>query len=275
MGNKLKVADLPPVARTLLIPLSYRAIENRKPDPILPDKQAVELLARFDVDYERMVKSLGFEQLCTMMRARQFDRWAAAFLASHPGGVVVDIGCGLDARAARVDDGRRKWFGLDFPEVVEVRRTLLPAGPRERLIPGSVLDFAWMDAVAAENAPAMFIAEGVLPYLPGGDVRRLLTALAERFPGSEFGFDAINRFSVRIHQFHPAIRKAGARLGWALERAEEIETWSPRIRLLEEWDYFREREPQLGIFNWMRVIPPFVKANYLVRYGFEDPHPAG
>src|SRR5512137_2347502 len=96
--NKLLVADLPPVARTLLIPLSYRAIESRKPDPIFCDSQAVELFARFDIDFERMVKSLGLEQIATMMRTRQFDRWAAAFLQANPGAVVVDIGCGLDAR---------------------------------------------------------------------------------------------------------------------------------------------------------------------------------
>jgi O-methyltransferase involved in polyketide biosynthesis/protein-S-isoprenylcysteine O-methyltransferase Ste14 len=273
-GARLRVADLPPVARTLLIPLSYRAMENRKPSPLLRDPQAVELLARFDVDYERMVKSLGLEQICTMMRTRQFDRWAAAFLKEHPGGIIVDLGCGLDARPARVDDGRRTWFGLDFPEVIEVRRNLLPDGPRERLIAGSILDSAWMDAVAAEGRPVFFIAEGVLPYLEGADVRRLTVALAERFPGSELGFDAINRFSVWIHKFHPAIRKAGVRLGWALENVKELESWSPRIHLVEEWDYYRENEPRLGAYNWMRVFPPFVKANYLVRYGFENlPHP--
>jgi len=270
MADKLRVADLPPVARTLLIPLSYRAIESRKPDPILRDPQAVKLIARFDVDYEQMVKSLGLEQIATMMRTRQFDRWAAAFLRAKPGAVVVDIGCGLDARPSRVDDGQRRWFGLDFPEVIEARRKLLPDGPRERLIAGSVLDFAWMDAVAAEKQPVTFIAEGVLPYLEGDDVRRLIVTLSERFPGSELGFDAINRFSVWIHSFHPAIRKAGVRLQWVLENAKDLESWDAGIHLQEEWDYYRENEPRLGIYNWMRLFPPFVKTNYLVRLRFGD-----
>jgi O-methyltransferase involved in polyketide biosynthesis len=270
--GRLRVADLPPVARTLLIPLSYRAIESRKPDPILCDPQEVEILSRFDVDYERMVKSFGLEQICTMMRTRQFDRWASAFLGSHPGGMIVDIGCGLDARPARVDDGKRLWFGLDFPEVIELRRRLLPESPRERLIGGSVLDGVWMETIAAEKRPVLFIAEGVLPYLKDEEVRRVILLLAEGFPGGELAFDAINRFSVWIHSFHPGIRKAGVRLGWVLEDAREIESWSPRIRLLEEWDYYRERDPRLGVYNLMRFFPPFVKANYLVRYGFEN-HP--
>jgi O-methyltransferase involved in polyketide biosynthesis len=184
------------------------------------------------------VKPLALEQIATMMRTRQFDRWAAAFLKAHPGGIVVDIGCGLDARPARVNDGGCIWFGLDFPEVIEVRKNLLPEGARERLIAGSVLDFAWMDAVAAEKRPVMFIAEGVFPYLEGRDVRSLVAALSERFPGGELGFDAINRFSVWIHSFHPAIRKAGVRLQWVLEDAKELESWSRHIRLLEEWDYY-------------------------------------
>jgi O-methyltransferase involved in polyketide biosynthesis len=127
-----------------------------------------------------------------------------------------------------------------------------------------------MDAVAAEKRPVMFIAEGVLPYLEGDDVRRLIVTLSERFPGSELGFDAINRFSVWIHSFHPAIRKAGVRLQWVLENAKDLESWGPSIHLLEEWDYYRENEPRLGIYNWMRLFPPFVKTNYLVRLRFGD-----
>ncbi len=264
--DKLRVADLPPVARTLLIPLAYRAVESHKPAPILSDRLAVELLARFDEDFGKLVRPLGLEQIATMMRTRQFDRWAQAFLEAYPGGVVVDIGCGLDARPARVDDGRRLWFGLDFPEVIAVRRTLLPVGPREQLIAGSILEPAWIEVIAAEKRPVIFIAEGVLPYLAEADVRGLVVRLSERFSGSALAFDAINRFSIWMHSFHPAIRKAGVRLQWSVEDGRELEAWSRHLHLAEAWDYFQEREPRLGLFNWMRLFPPFIKANYLLHY---------
>jgi O-methyltransferase involved in polyketide biosynthesis len=37
---------------------------------------------------------------------REFDRLARAFLAEIPDGVIVDLGCGLDTRFERVDDGQ-------------------------------------------------------------------------------------------------------------------------------------------------------------------------
>jgi O-methyltransferase involved in polyketide biosynthesis len=264
--GKLRVADLPPVARTLLVPLACRADESRRPDAMIRDDRAREILSRFEEEDTLALKMGGTDRTFTMMRARQFDRYARAFLGEQPGGMVVDIGCGLDTRSSRVDDGRRLWLGLDLPEVIAVRRTLIPEGPRERLLGGSVTDPAWMDGIAAEKRPAIFIAEGVFPYFEPGDVRRLIVNLSERFPGSELAFDALSWFSIRLHSLHPVIRKTGARLGWGMDDGREIEAWSPRIHLLEAWNYFKQKEPRLGIANLMRFIPPLANANFIARY---------
>jgi O-methyltransferase involved in polyketide biosynthesis len=233
---------------------------------MIRDERAGEILARFEAQDLAPLKLSGADHVGTMMRARQFDRWARAFLELHPGAVVVDLGCGLDTRAARVDDGRRLWFGLDMPEVIALRRSLIPTGERENLIEGSVLNPAWMDAIAAERKPVMFIAEGVFPYLRGEDLRRMITRLADRFPGGELAFDALTRFSIRLHNLHPLLRKAGAHLQWGLDDARELELWNPRIRLLEIWKYFDHNEPRLGLYNLMRFLPVFPGMNYIVRY---------
>ncbi len=264
--TKLRVADLPPVARTLLVPLECRAEESRRPDAMIRDDRAVEILARFEESGTAPLTMSVLDRTFTMMRARQLDRYTRAFLEMHPGGMIVDLGCGLDTRSARVDDGRRLWFGLDLPEVIAVRRTLIPALLRERLLSGSVADPAWMGAVAAQKRPAIFIAEGVFPYFEAGDVRRLIVDLSERFPGSELAFDALSRFSIRLHRMHPVIRNTGARLGWGMDDGREIEAWSPRIHLLERWNYFQDQEPRLGMAQLMRFVPPLANANYIVRY---------
>jgi len=41
-----------------------------------------------------------------ILKGREFDRFAQDFLSRHPDGVVVHIGCGLDTRFERVDNGR-------------------------------------------------------------------------------------------------------------------------------------------------------------------------
>ncbi len=264
--DKLRVADLSPVARTLLATLACRAEESARPDAILRDDRAREILARFEADDLPAMKLSGADLVYTMMRARQFDRWARAFLAENPGGIVVDIGCGLDTRAARVDDGRRLWFGLDLPEVIALRRTIIPPGSREHLIEGSAASAAWMNAIVAERKPVLFIAEGVFPYLQEQDLRRTVGLLAERFPGCQLAFDALTKFSIRLHNMHPLLHKVGARLAWGLDAGKDLESWGGGIRLLEEWSYFAHNEPRLGFHNLIRYVPVLAKVNYLVRY---------
>jgi hypothetical protein len=33
---------------------------------------------------------------------------------------------------------------------------------------------------------------------------------------------------------------------WGIKRGQELETWSPGIRLLDEWFYLARPEPRLG-----------------------------
>jgi O-methyltransferase involved in polyketide biosynthesis len=266
--EKIHLADLSPVARTLLGPLACRAEESQKPDAMIRDDRAREILARFEQEELKELRLSGVDHVFTMMRARQFDRWAKAFLDEHPGGIVVDLGCGLDTRAARVDDGRRLWFGLELPEVMALRKSLVPAGPREHLIEDSVLDPAWMQTVAAAERPVIFLAEGVFPYLREKDLRNTVTLLAERFPGGELAFDAMTKFSIWLHAMHPLLRKAGAHLNWGMDDGREMARWSPRLRWLETWKYFDHFEPRLGINNLMRFLPVFSSANYIARYRF-------
>ena len=260
--SKFKVSELPPVARTMLIALAYRAVESQRQDALLKDEQAVTLIGEFDEDFTRLIRKGGMDPTCTVMRVRQFDRFAQTFLSQHPHGSVVDIGCGLTTRFQRVDNGQMSWFGLDLPEVIEIRRKLLPEEARTHLISRSILDDAWMEEI---TPPAIFLAEGVLPYLQEADIRHLMQKLGERFPGTEIVFDAINSFSMKAHRLDPTLRKALLEIHWVLDDSQVLETWGTGIRVLEEWKYFDKNEPRLRLYNWMRYIPAFTKANYILR----------
>ena len=112
------------VPETLLIPLYHRAQETQRPDAMLKDDKAVEILGKLDFDPRRF-KLQQHDVIGLVCRVREFDRFACDFLIAHPDGVVVHIGCGLDTRFERVDNGRVEWFDLDLPEVIELRRKLI------------------------------------------------------------------------------------------------------------------------------------------------------
>ena len=256
------VRDLNAVSQTLLIPLYYRAMESQRPDALVRDPMAVKLVNTLDCDFSD-VQSMKNEQVNILLRVREFDRLAREFLAQYPDGVIVDLGCGLDTRFERVDNGQVNWYGLDLPEVIELRKELLEETPRSHFIGCSVLDFAWIDILASQaGKPILFIAEAILVYLQEDDVKRLVRALAERFPGAELVCDA---FSPIVVRFHPR-PNAVARPHWGLKDDRDVERWAPGIRLLSQWYYFEKPEPRLGAMQLMRYFPFLAKAVRIVHY---------
>jgi O-methyltransferase involved in polyketide biosynthesis len=190
--------DLHGVPETLLWTLHHRALEARRPDAVLHDPWAVELVARLDYPFAERFGTGGHGVAQGQaLRAAAFDRAIRAFLAERSGATVVALGEGLETQFERVDDGRVRWLGVDLPEVVALRRALLPDGPRHRSWAGSALEAGWMDEVDP-GADVLVTAQGLLMYLRLEEVHALVEWLAERFPGGALLFDAVPRwFSAR------------------------------------------------------------------------------
>ena len=256
------IHNLNAVSQTLLIPLYFRALESQRPDALVRDPKAVELVGQLDYDFSGIQKMKN-EQVNFLLRMREFDRQARAFLVEHPNGVIVDLGCGLDTRFERIDNGQGVWYGLDVPEVIELRKELLPETPRSRYIGSSVLDFSWMDALKGQSGrPILFLAEAMLVYLEEADVKRLVQTLAGRFPGAELVCEAYSPVVIRLHPRPAAV----AQPHWGLKDDREVEAWASGIRLLSRWYYFDQPEPRLGTFRLMRYIPFLARMVRIVHY---------
>jgi O-methyltransferase involved in polyketide biosynthesis len=247
------------VPETLLIPLCYRAIETQRPDAMMKDEKAVELVKRlssdgpirYDSDWIKQTPMAEATKVMRIMLTREMDRYTRDFLNRHPEAVVVHIGCGLDSRFERVDNGQVEWYDLDFPEVIELRRKLIgDEGGRYHLLDCSVLEPAWLETVRAHRGrPFLVLAEGVFMYFTEAQVKSLVLTLRDRFPGAELVFDAWRPFEIWLGNF-----VLGGLLRWGFWRGQEIEGWGDGIRLLDEWGYFDRPEPRLGSFRWMAPI---------------------
>ncbi|MDG9726803.1 class I SAM-dependent methyltransferase [Streptomyces sp. DH41] len=217
------------VQETLLIPLYARAVENRKEHALLRDPRAEEIVVSIDYDFTR------FDDLPSLtgalLRTRLFDRWAADFLSEHPDGTVVEIGIGLNTRYERVDNGRARWFDLDLPDVIALRRDFFTDTPRRTMIAGSVTDEPWAAEVASQAAgPYLFLAEAVLPYLDETDVRRVVDLLADRFPGSLLGLDTAGAGFFDAQEHHDALSKVDARMHWYCpDVVAQLADWRPGV----------------------------------------------
>ncbi len=111
-------------------------------------------------------------------------------------------------------------------------------------------------------------------FLTGEQVRQLVCALRQRFPGAELVFDAFTPFMVRANPvLHPVLKKIGATMQWGLQDNRELEAWGTGIRLLSEWYYFDQPEPRLGAMRLMRWVPGLGHGAKIVHYRLgEVPH---
>jgi O-methyltransferase involved in polyketide biosynthesis len=255
------------VPETLLMPLYMRALESQRPDGWIKDDKAVAMVSRIDYDFARL-KMQGHDEVAVMLRMCEFDRMAREFLARNPAAGVVHIGCGLDTRFERVDNGQVEWFDLDLPEVNELRGQFIETDcPRYHLLSGSVHEDAWLEKIVLPNPRLMlFLAEGVLPYFEEAQVRALFVKLRARFPGAELVCDAQSPFFVRMNNLQLAFVGIGARLRWGLKNPKDVENWAEGISLVEKWYYFDHPEPRFGAIQWMRYFPLLSKAMGVFHY---------
>ena len=255
--------NLSGLAETLLIPLYNRAMESQRPDAMLKDEKAVALVKRMSYDFDR-VRQIPMTELLKVMRimfTREMDRYARDFLSRHPEAVVVHIGCGLDSRFERVDNGQVEWYDLDLPGVIDLRRKFIgDEGDRYHLLACSVLEDAWLEAVSAHSMrlhsprPFLFLAETVFIYFMEAQVKSLVLKLRGHFPGAELVFDAWKPFEVWLGNRYLSNSLFTGLLHWGLWRGQEIEGWGDGIHLLDEWGFFDRPEPRMDSFRWMAPI---------------------
>ncbi|THF58626.1 class I SAM-dependent methyltransferase [Pseudothauera rhizosphaerae] len=235
----------------MLWTLHNRASESLRPDAMLRDPEAERIYRAIPYDYRQ---SFGPADSSHAVRSLMFDEAVAAWMQAHPGGSVVELGCGLETQFQRIDDGRVRWLCVDVPEAIEVRERFLPAGERCRHVRCSALDPAWMDEIPAGEV--FVTAQGLLMYFDESTVRGLTVALVERFPGVEFMFDTIpvwfSRKTVQGYWRTPHYKAPPMPWGIALHDAPAtLRGWSPAIEEVRAMPY---RNFRVGPGRYMSVF---------------------
>ncbi|MGO4446383.1 class I SAM-dependent methyltransferase [Mycobacterium sp. 2YAF39] len=182
-------AVLTGVSETALLTLIVRANEARRPDSIIDDPMAIQLVDSIDFEWAKF----GFSRRQDMgVRALAFDTEARRYLADHPKATVVALAEGLQTSFYRLDASgvghEFRWLTVDLPPMIELRHKLLPPSERVETCAQSALDFSWMDRVRADDG-VFITAEGLLMYLQPEEALGLIAACADRFPGGRMMFD--------------------------------------------------------------------------------------
>jgi O-methyltransferase involved in polyketide biosynthesis len=250
------------IAETLFLPLYFRAIETQRSDALFKDFRSVELVSKIAYDFSKLA---GYDLLQTTvaLRVREFDRCVQDFIKKNPQATVVNLGCGLDTRFHRLDNGLIQWYECDLPQVIALRKLFFESSLRYHHFPSSIVDDEnWLYSIhPSVEKGLLFLAEGLFPYFHEAQLDSIILALKKRFPGAVLMFDAVSPLQAELSRYHPALSIMGANFKWGMRHARSFENRDNGIRLLWQVYYFDRMEPRLGWYNMLSFFP-------FVRYGF-------
>jgi len=184
------------VSGTAFVVAEYRAEENREPTPIYDDRvvglflsdasrQAAERIASRFPAVKDMVKT----------RTRYFDDMLDAQIAAGIGQVVI-LGAGLDTRAVRKQSAAVRYFEIDDPATMELKRRCYAEArinPRVTLIPGNYFTDGVIDLLRTNGfdfeVPTYLIWEGNVMYMPLANDKHTMRELKRHVRRFRLSFD--------------------------------------------------------------------------------------
>ena len=226
MAEKIRLSGVP---ETMLQTVYARARESMGRGAIC-DKKAEEIIGRLDYDFSLAEKDTAMRS-GVIARTIVLDRLVSAWLAEHPGTVVVNIACGLDTRCYRMR-GYAHWYNLDLPETIAVRQKLLPEHGEISQIAMSAME-DWGDLIAEQGAPALVIIEGLTMYLNEADVKKIFAVIAARFQTATVFVETMNPMIVKNFK-EKSIEGSHAKFTWGVKNGKALAALLSAYRFVAE-----------------------------------------
>ena len=247
----IALPEFTPAQESLFLTLGSRALDSRLPRPFLGDTMADEIIATIGYGLDK------FPQLNTKLldrrskvfdvavRAKILDEIVRRFVLLRPDAVVLDLGAGLDGRISRVNPPPTvEWYDVDFPEVVALRRKLLPQPANAHNVGADLTDPDWLHDIPRDR-PAMIVADGLVLFLGQDDFVSLLNRLTAHFPGGELALNAYTTYAMWTFKHSRAMRAiAGGMANPGINDPRQLERWVDGLTLLDE--IFLTRAPEVA-----------------------------
>lgn len=250
---KLKIEG---VSETLLITLYIRAKDAMDKNPLLNDKKSLEIMKQIDYDFEKFKESKA-SFFGTLARIRVMDREIKKFIEKNPKCNIISIGCGLDTRFERIDNGQITWYNLDFPDVMDMRKLFFNEHERVINIAKSALDKSWTKEVKNNGEPLLIISEGVLMYLKEDEVKTFLNILTDSFQNFEAYFDLCHTYLIKKGSSHDTVKHMNADFYYGVTDGHEIVDLNPKLKQIGLINFTNEMAQfKLGFF---RLFLPLIR----------------
>lgn len=230
------MADFSTIEDTLFVPMLGRIYASEHFPHILLDKKALELKAKLPHSIRGQDTQTQYTLMAGAVRSANMDRYIQQFLTQNPGGIIVELGCGLETAHWRSHAPNTLWYEVDLPNVIDYRRSLLGTTDHDRVISADAFSPDWIQQIRCEHpaSPILITASGLLYYFERTQVLQLL-AMLQPYGPMEFVFDIVNSSGMkRIHKYMKQVGHADAAMYFYVDKGEELARDTGTILLCEE-----------------------------------------
>lgn len=269
------------VQETLIIPLYGRKLCAEQFPTLYQDEYAARICDRIDYDFSELEAKKNstmyqFGGLEGAMREKDMIWEIIDYLKINSKAAVVNLGCGLNMTGRTADNGNCRIYNLDFPEVIAARSELIPAGEREENIACDLNDYSWMEQIDASNGAVLYAA-GVFHYFTTQQIKEMVAAMAERFPGGRLVFDAVGKFGRDV-LMKGTLKNMGMNDVSGLfyvNDASDLVNWSPKVKLVTRKSYmqgyYKLDDPNIkGIHRFFAKLCDSLAKMYINRMEFSE-----
>ncbi len=198
--------DTDGVPDTLYIPLAARIYCTELFPEYFSDKTSLAFKDRIP---QSIIKgSSEYNMISSVARYYNTDAMERDFVRRNGESTIIHLGTGLETAYCRLNCLPAHFYDMDLPDVIELRRKLLPQQDNETLIPGDLFDISWADAVPKDR-PVMILILGVLMYFHEEEILDIISKMKTVFPGAELVFDATTTKGLRYTNRY--VKKTGNR----------------------------------------------------------------
>ena len=235
--------DFSTVEDTLFVPMLGRIYATEHFPHILNDQKALSLKPQLPKSIKGQDTQTQYTLMASAVRSTNMDRYIRDFLRRNAGGVVVQLGCGLETTFFRCDNGKNTWFEVDLPAVIDYRRKLLGEHERDKCIAADAFGEDWIKAVRAvyPTEPILVTASGLFYYFEADTVLNLFKAL-KKYGNIELLFDTVSGAGMkRMSKYMKQVGHSDAAMYFYVDKARQVAD-QIGCRVLQEEAYYAHTE---------------------------------
>lgn len=218
------------VNKTLYISLYGKAFVSKK-GILLKDKKAEEIWGKegFALKGKSRSKWLAYYMA---MRARVFDEWVKSNAAQDC--LILHIGCGLDSRVERVQADCLLWIDVDFPDVIQTRKSYYQERKNYRMLGADVRETEWLKNLP-DSKNALIVMEGVSMYLAPKELSKLLCAISQKYKNVRVLMDCYTVLAAKLSKHRNPVNEVGVRNVYGIDEPN-ILTGETGLSFVKEWE---------------------------------------